>query len=548
MIELQPFESPVLAPMAGTPVVVPPEATPSLGVLDTLFERLAADGIRYCHWKSNEHVGPGLRGRGDLDVLVDRRAALAIALLLAELGFKRFVVQPGRGYPGIEDYLGFDSATGTLTHLHLHYQLTLGEKFLKGHRLPWEAVLLETRIYDAEHRIYVADPALEALMLLVRAAMKLRTRDFLLAGANTPYVRGSQLRELRWLATRTETAHLVELAIPLVGDEAARLVPEMLAAPAPTIRQLLAFRRCARPSWEEYRMYGALEARGRRWLRELDTIVGVLRAATRGATARSVLAARVRNHALHASTRTAPQGGLLVAITGPDGAGKTTLTLATTHWLSREVAVLPMYGGSGSGPASLARNFLQALARLARPFARTRRSAQGAIGAAVPEAANGVKTPVAGGRIRRLAYATWALSLAGERRRNAAHARRARDRGRIVIADRFPQSQFPGLNDGPKLTEWLSHRDPLLRWAARRERVAFDCIALSPPDLVVKLQLPFELALQRKPDTPADQLRRKVEIVQALTYPSATQVVSVDARMPAADVLLAVKRLVWRAM
>ena len=548
MIELQPSGISMLAPTDVTTPDVQRTATPSLRVLDLLFQRLDAEGIRYCHWKSNEHVGPGLVGRGDLDVLVDRRSALETALLLAELGFKRFLVQPGRGYPGIEDYLGFDSATGTLTHLHLHYQLTLGEKFLKGHRLPWEAVLLETRIYDAEHRIYVADPALEALMLLVRAAMKLRSRDFLLAGANTPYVRGSQLRELRWLAERVETSHLLELAIPLVGDEAARLVPEMLAASAPTIRQLLAFRRCAKPDWTEYRMYGSLEARARRWLRELDTIISVLRAATRGAAARSMLATRVRSHALHASTRTAPQGGLLVAITGPDGAGKTTLTLETSHWLSREMAVLPMYGGSGNGPASLLRHILQSLARLVRPLVRTRSATHSASGDAAPADVNGVAAPFTGGRLRRLAFAAWAVSLADERRRNAARARRARDRGKIVIADRYPQSQFPGLNDGPKLGHWLAHRDSLLRWAARRERDAFERIALSPPDLVVKLQIPFELALQRKPETPIHQLRRKVEIVQALTYPPGTQVVSVDARMPVADVLLAVKRFIWRAI
>ena len=509
--------------------------TGSLEVLDSLLDRMDAEGIRYCHWKSNEHVGPALRGRGDLDLLVDRRAALATARLLAELGFKRFLVRPGRGYPGIEDYLGFDEATGSLTHLHLHYQLTLGEKFLKGHRLPWEAVMLETRVYDAEHRIHVADPALETLVLLVRAAMKLRTRDFVLAAANTPYVRGSQLRELRWLIERTDTRHFQALAGVLVGQDATRVAVEMLAAPAPTVRQLLAFRRLARPRWSDYRMYGVLEARARRWFRELDTIISVVRT-------------RLRSHALHASTRTAPQGGLLVAIVGPDGAGKTTVARETTSWLSREVAVLPMYGGSGSGPASLPRRVLESTARLAHPSWRGNGSALEAR-ESVPSAPHGDRASGGlGGRLQRLARAAWALSLARERYRNAARARRARDRGVVVLADRFPQNQFPGLNDGPKLTPWLSHRDPLLRWAARRERAAYERIALWSPDLVVKLHLPFDVARERKPDTPTDQLRRKVEIVDALRFPSTTQVVSVDAQMPLESVVGAVRRIVWRAL
>ena len=536
MIELHPSVPSALSRVAdpGRPTAVTTQAE-SLEVLESFLDRLDAEGIRYCHWKSNEHVGPALRGRGDLDLLIDRHAAVAVARLLAELGFKRFLVRPGRGYPGIEDYLGFDEATGSLTHLHLHYQLTLGEKFLKGHRLPWEAVMLETRVYDEEHRIYVADPALETLVLLVRAAMKLRTRDFVLAAANTPYVRGSQLRELRWLIRRTDRRHFQALAGVLVGENATRVAVEMLGASAPTVRQLLAFRRLARPRWSDYRMYGALEARARRWLRELDTIMSVVRT-------------RLRSHALHASTRTAPQGGLLVAIVGPDGAGKTTVARETTSWLSREVAVVPMYGGSGSGPASLPRRLLESTARLTQASRRRNGSSVEAHDSAPSAQHSDHASGGLGGRLRRLARAAWALSLARERLRTAARARRARDRGVVVLADRFPQTQFPGVNDGPKLAQWLSHRDPLLRWAARREWAAYERIALWPPDLVVKLHLPFDVARERKPDTPAHQLKRKVEIVEALRYPPTTQVVSVNAEMPLESVVGAVRRIVWLAL
>ena len=63
---------------------------------------------------------------------------LEAARILAELEFKRFSAVPSRAYPGIEDYLGMDRATGTLVHLHVHYRLTLGERYIKGYRLPWE--------------------------------------------------------------------------------------------------------------------------------------------------------------------------------------------------------------------------------------------------------------------------------------------------------------------------------------------------------------------------------------------------------------------------
>ena len=126
-----------------------PQALALLGVLTRLFARLHAEHIRYCHWKSNEHLRATMLGATDVDLLVDRAAAQRLAAILTETTtFKRFVAKPGLGYPGIEDYVGFDEATGTLTHLHLHYQLTLGERFLKGHRLPWEELVLATRVLD----------------------------------------------------------------------------------------------------------------------------------------------------------------------------------------------------------------------------------------------------------------------------------------------------------------------------------------------------------------------------------------------------------------
>ena len=206
----------------------PPQArsdtSPALAVLRALFARLEAEDIRHCHWKSNEHVDRSLVGATDVDVLVDRAAMAPLTRILTELDFKRFVVKPGLGYPGIEDYVGFDQASGALTHVHVHFQLTLGEKFLKGHRLPWEELYLTTRVKDEALGLYLADPALELVVLVVRAAMKLRARDLVLAAVGKPYFRGGLLREFRWLAARVSPERVGELATRLLGAEAGRAI------------------------------------------------------------------------------------------------------------------------------------------------------------------------------------------------------------------------------------------------------------------------------------------------------------------------------------
>ena len=70
----------------------PVPTTVSLGVLTSLFRRLHAEDIAYCHWKSNEHLAASMVGDTDLDLLVDRNAAQPLARILGELDVKRFVV------------------------------------------------------------------------------------------------------------------------------------------------------------------------------------------------------------------------------------------------------------------------------------------------------------------------------------------------------------------------------------------------------------------------------------------------------------------------
>jgi thymidylate kinase len=498
----------------------------ALGVLRGLFERFHTDGIRYCHWKSNQHLHASMVGKTDVDILVDRRAIVPLTRILGETNFKRFVVKPGRGYPGIEDYVGFDAASGTLTHLHVHYQLTLGEKFLKGHRLPWEELFLSSRKLDAEHGIYVAEPNLELVVLIVRAVMKLRLRDTILEALGRRYIGGGMLRELRWLADRSDRGRLLEVGTRLVGERAARLLPDMLIGTGPSVGQLRAFNRRAEPSLREYRLYGATAAVRQMTTRELGIIWWKLKNWYLGAPTKS--------------TRTLPQGGLTVAFLGADGAGKSTLTAEIAEWLSREVAVVITYGGSGKGSASLPRRFLQGLAALRRRAAGARK---GTAGMAPPD-----------GDMRRLemkpslARLVWVLSLARERRRRAQQARRAKGQGMIVLSDRLPQSQFPGWNDGPRLTRWLEAGSWLRRAAARREQAVFRLAELSPPDLVVKLHVTPEVASRRKPETPPEQVRTGIDMVKRLQFPATTRVLELDAEQPIDQVLLQAKRAVWESI
>jgi hypothetical protein len=301
------------------------EAPRQLEPLRRLFDRLNQAGIRYCHWKSNEHLDPSFTGATDVDALFDRAAIGPLTALLVELGFKRFVVKPGRGYPGIEDYIGFDEATGTLTHVHVHYQLTLGEKFLKGHRLPWEQLYLDTRVFDERHGLWVTDPRLELIVLVVRQAMKLRLRDGVAGALGQPFFRGGMLREFRWLAERVDPESVRALAARLVGERAAGLFPAMLAAGRPSTAQLRRLRRLADPAFREYGLYDASGAAVRGWARELGHVLFRLGRVFQGAPPRSTRRCRMA-----ASHRGVGRGRLA-----------SPRWWAPTRWLQREVPTSP---------------------------------------------------------------------------------------------------------------------------------------------------------------------------------------------------------------
>ena len=498
-------------------------AVSTLGLIAELFERLHASEIVYCHWKSNEHLDASLSGETDLDLLFDRSGAHALARVLDGVGFKHFISLPGRGYAGIDDWIGMDAATGRLVHAHVHYQLTVGEQFLKGFRLPWESTVLATRQWDESAGLYVADPNVELVLHAVRATLKIRRRDRLYGWFGQTYARGDTLREFRWLAQRMTPQRLMEIAAALVGPAAMPTVLDLARARDLPLKGLLELRARAEPPFSTYRLFSPWQAQLRRWRIELQS--------------RAERLSRRLIRSPWARPRMPPGGGLSIALVGGDGAGKSTIARAVSNWMSRQAVVLSFYGGSGTGPGSFARRLLERVRALVpiKKSARTRRRRSD-------------PAPVGRSLLRAIWRGIWALALARERNRRARAAYRARSRGAIVIWDRFAQTQVPGVNDGLQLAHWRNAPARLARWAARREYDLLSAAEIYAPDLVIKLHVSYPVALTRKPDTPPQRLREKLDITRRLRYPSGTRVVDVDADQPLEQVLRAVQRAIWEAL
>ena len=70
----------------------------------------------------------------------------------------------------MEDYLGFDYPTGKLIHLHVHYSLILGQKYIKNHLLPLENIIFQNLI--TKGNIHIPCPEIELILLIIRVHMK----------------------------------------------------------------------------------------------------------------------------------------------------------------------------------------------------------------------------------------------------------------------------------------------------------------------------------------------------------------------------------------
>ncbi|NIP79528.1 MAG: hypothetical protein GWM90_10050 [Gemmatimonadetes bacterium] len=512
---------------------VPPPGAPAAGALElnrSLVERLDEAGVDYCHWKSNEHLDAAMMGLTDLDLLVDPASASAFGRVLAELGFKRFDSGSGQAYPAVEDHLGMDADTGTLVHLHVHYRLVLGEEGLKGYQLPWERRILAGRRKDPVWGAYTADPHDELVLLLVRSALKVRTRDRLPPRSGRPFVRGGALRELRWLAQRVDPDRLERTAAALVGAEAASTLPRLLESAPPPL--LWRFRRAIRPSPELYRTHRPVAGRLLRWGRE--------------ARALARLIARRLGFRTSRSGRRDPRGGVIIAVVGADGAGKSRLLGALSPWLARKLDVVSIYFGSGDGPVSLARRPFS-LARWVAP-GRRRERAQASTGSDRPTGGEPKSASRPWPWLRSAYHGSLALVLAEEKKGRLARARRSANAGRVVLCDRYPQTQFPGISDGPRLGAWLGHPRRLLRRLAAREQAIYRRAELSPPTLVLKLNVSPSVARARKPETRHQELERRIQVARDLRFPSATRVAVIDADAPFEQVLLRAQHAIWEAL
>ncbi|MEA2731033.1 MAG: hypothetical protein QOF70_5508 [Acetobacteraceae bacterium] len=481
-----------------------------------LVQALNECGVAWCYWKSRRHLNAALSGRSDLDLLAIQADHALLQRTLMECGFKLFPSAHFRDDPGVASFLGFDEASGRLLHVHVHFVIVMGHALLKNYRLPWARSILSRAVPHPTLPIRMPDPATEALLLLLRRSLDVSKADpVALHNWREKTARLAAAQEA--LRRDVDRAALHARAIELLGEDLAEPVTAEFFAPARPVPAALG--RKIRRTLAPWRRYNAAEA--------------LLRASGRAA---ALAWDTVNTRFLHAPRpmRRRPfAGGLVIAMLGVDGSGKTTLTRTIRTWLVTEMDVMPIYFGTGGGRPSLILAPLKVMVPLARKLMRRKPAG----------ASHGQVSDLPPGPVYGCLLALWATALAIEKRRKLTAAYRGAARGAVVVADRFPQDQLPSFNDGPLL--------PRLRavpaWLRRFEARSYALARRLPPDLVIRLDATLDVLGRREPDMDRAVLVARTEAVTQLVFPD-VPLVAIDATAPLDEVVRRAKREIWRRL
>ena len=400
---------------------------PSLPIAATLFRALDAAGVRYGIVQDLATLQDAFAGRDDVDLLVDKQDYPAFCSIVNRFHGLRGVSLScyDNVCAGREDWFVPDFAQGGYLHLDTHIGFRVGWEFRKRYlAFDHSTITRWERTCVDGVSVPVASPEDEIRIAIARFAFRVWALPW-----------------QQWVAIAGDwTDQLANL--PSVAGEQGLYVAEYKFGRGETVKCRI------RQGASGLFVHRGDLARLRHSLRERSGFTkagGIADPAVHLVRKTSYLALRLLGRLMPGGVpakRRPAAGGIVVAVVGPDGLGKSTQVDRLTQLFRWKFGCAKAYVGTGDGGGWWLRKGLQ---HLVFPHRRQLKAAIQRDNEEASQRSRAKEGVLAAG------LALWGVLIAIERYTVVKRAHRWATRGLIVISDRWPQAQRTGYLDGPMI-------------------------------------------------------------------------------------------------
>ncbi len=452
-----------------------------------IFREVNESQIEYVLMTGNVDLEKAFKGKGDFDILLDKKDGQRFELFLLNLGFKRRISTFNNSFFGVDNFLFYDSNTEKLHHFHIHYDIIFGSKNGLNYYFKDSNIWFENSYLHEQFLIKIVNPEVEYVFLILR---------ILVSSDNLKKVKRFIKRENINKYTLKEGK-----LVTLINAEKLDFILNKYFLDFKNIVSIFFTNKGKFSLIKEIYLERKTKKILARYLRVDLTTNRVFN--------------RVRKESKHVSSHALSTNGRIISLIGVDGAGKTTLSKEIKNWLDYKLSVRNIFLGQVKNS-----RVNWALRKLGKSFK--------VIG--LTSLSNYVQD-----------YTH--IINAKYRQNGAIESNYLAQRGHYIITDRYPLKEFWNMElimDGPKLKEKSA--------LYNRERDIYNKID-NYPHLIIILKIPIEVSVSRKPEEHSDpkrvnNLKKKISAITSIE--KLPNIYIVDATQSYEAVKKEVKSLIWK--
>ena len=256
------------------------------------LEALYQSNINYISWKNNHELDLALSGKSDLDILISDTTFLEFNAIANSHGWIE-MENPVAKFESITHYFKINEDT-TIWHLHVYFGVITGDSWLKEYDLPIKEFLFINRERDSRSGVFVLNSTAQAYIFVIRHLIK--SGSFF---SRFIYARELDSYREEWLKCGVDVDDLYGVG-PISIDCCIQDSGLLQTFRQPKYSVAFNYRKFLQP----YLRYRSSSLTARRLL---------------------ILVLRVSNKLVSKNKKKFTNGGIIVAISGADGAGKSTM-------------------------------------------------------------------------------------------------------------------------------------------------------------------------------------------------------------------------------